>query len=228
MVDIALLGFAFSAGMAAFFSPCSFALLPAYISFVIGRNEQKEEAKSLFRRGMKGASFGVIVTLGFVSLFLTIGTLISLAGSGVRPHIPLLIVVSGIVLIALGIRWLLKPETKVLKCSPMQRRRGILSFYLFGIGYAIGAISCVFPLFMGIVLPVLSTGDLLSGILVFLSYALGMGIMMIVVSIAVTLSKDIFLKRLEWATRHIKRVSGIILLLVGIYLIYYWYVAFAG
>ncbi len=228
MTDIALLGFAFSAGMAAFFSPCSFALLPAYISFVIGRDEQKEKARTPFRRGMEGASLGVIATLGFVTLFITLGTLISLAGSWLRAYVPPLIIALGIVLIVLGIRWLREPRTKVLKCSPIKRRRGILSFYLFGIGYAIGAISCVFPLFLGIVLPVLTTGGIVSGILVFLSYALGMGIMMIVVSIAVTLSKDIVLKRLEWATRHVKRVSGIILLLVGIYLIYYWYVAFAS
>lgn len=44
-----VLAFAFGAGMVAFFSPCCVAMLPAYVSFALGRSESAAEGRSGYR-----------------------------------------------------------------------------------------------------------------------------------------------------------------------------------
>ena len=39
-MDISLMGFAFTAGLISFFSPCAFPMLPGYISYYFGYNEE--------------------------------------------------------------------------------------------------------------------------------------------------------------------------------------------
>jgi len=51
-----LVGLAFSAGIIAFFNPCSYVMLPAYISYVLGKKEKHLTTPT--RRVMNGIAFG--------------------------------------------------------------------------------------------------------------------------------------------------------------------------
>lgn len=70
MVDTVLMQLAFSAGVVTFFSPCSYALLPAYISYYLGRVSGEERNISSLRGALKGVGVGTAATLGFLSVFI--------------------------------------------------------------------------------------------------------------------------------------------------------------
>lgn len=50
--------------------------------------------------------------------------------------------------------------------------------------------------------------------------------MMIILSVAVVLSKDLLVRRFRAVVPYVERVSAVILIIAGDYLVYYWYVTF--
>lgn len=222
-----LAGLAFSAGIIAFFNPCSYAMLPAYISYVLGR-ETERRRKPAINSALEGASFGAAATLGFLSVFIAVGAVVSFVGEGIRPFYPWVLVGIGAILITLGALWLTGTPL-YLHFAPRGRLKAAhISFYIFGIVYALAAIACVLPVFLMIVFSALSAGGFLSGLLIFLIYALGMGVMMIVVSMAVVLSKELLLRRFRSLMPYVHKVSAVILILAGIYILIYWYTTFVA
>lgn len=200
-------------------------MLPAYISYILSKgvkNKKKPAAKS----ALEGVRFGTTATLGFLSVFIVTGALVSLVGEGIRPFYPWILVGIGGVLIVLGAIWLAGISLYVPIAPRGRLKTTHLSFYFFGIAYALAAIACVLPVFLMIVLSALSAGGFLLGLLIFLIYALGMGVMMIVVSMAVVLSKELLLQRFRSVTPYVHKVSAVILILAGIYLLFHWYTTF--
>ncbi|MFP4196025.1 MAG: cytochrome c biogenesis protein CcdA [Methanomassiliicoccales archaeon] len=225
-MDLSLLALAVSAGVASFFNPCSFALLPAYLSYFLGR-EEKRSPGSYTDNALLGIKYGLLATLGFAAVFLSIGVLVSLVGSQIRPFLPPIMLVVGIVLIILGILWAM--DRPVLYLTPLLGKVGMdqSSFFLFGVAYAIGSIACVFPIFLMLVFSALSTGGFLSGTFIFLVYTLSMGMMMVIVSLAMAPSKKVLMQRFRAARKYVTRASGIILLAAGLYIVYYYLANYA-
>ncbi len=96
-----LVGLAFAAGMVAAFNPCGFAMLPAYLTFVVQREGGGQSAAVARALGATAA-----MALGFLAVFGTFGLLtVSLAGT-VQRYMPYVTLVVGISLVVLGI-WLL-------------------------------------------------------------------------------------------------------------------------
>lgn len=228
VVDIALMGLAFSAGMVAFFNPCSYALLPAYISYYLGKSSKEEKAESPLRKGFEGAGVGAMATLGFLSVFVIIGVLISLVSSEIGPYLSWLILGVGAIFIILGGLWLVGAPLSFPHALRASIGHTHLSFYFFGVAYALGSAACVLPIFLMVTLSALTTGGFLSGLLIFISYALGMGIMMVGVAVAVALSKDMLLRHLPAMMKYVHKAGALILITAGIYLIYFWYTTFGA
>jgi len=226
VVDAALMGLAFSAGVIAFFNPCSYALLPSYISYYLGKGSKKEKAESPLRKGLKGAGVGAMATLGFLSVFVIIGALISLVSSEIGLYLPWLTAGVGVVFIILGALWLTGAPLSFPHALKISIGHTHLSFYFFGIAYALGSAACVLPIFLMVTLSALTTGGFLSGLLIFVSYALGMGIMMVGVAVAVALSEDMLLRHLPVMMKYVRKAGALILIAAGIYLIYFWYTTF--
>lgn len=220
-----LAALALSAGVLAFFNPCSYAALPAYISYVLGR-DVKRRRKSSVRSALEGAGFGAAATLGFISVFTAVGAIVSLVGEAIKPLYQWVLVIGGAVLIALGVLWLAGAQLQLPRLSPGGLTATHLSFYAFGVVYALAAIACVLPVFLMIVFTALSAGGFLGGVLVFLMYALGMGTMMIMVSVAAALSRELLLRRSQTVMSYVHRASAVILMVAGAYMILYWYMTF--
>ena len=94
-------------------------------------------------------------------------------------------------------------------------------FFLFGVVYSITALSCTFPLFLTIVSIALASSGTFGGLYAFLIYAGGMGVMMIGISIGLATSKEFVTDKLRRVMPHMHIISGIVILLAGIYIIYY-------
>lgn len=219
MVDPALLSLAFSAGLLTFFNPCAYAMLPAYIAYHFGQRGRKET--SITRSLIKGAGTGAAVSLGFITVFLAIGTLVSLAGSQIKPYLPWASIVIGGILIALGILWLANVRLSFFFVSPRAPLKGgYFYFFIFGIGYATASVACALPVFLMVVFTAVSSGGLLSGLLIFLSYSLGMVVVMIPLAITVSATKNLTMLRFERVMPYVQKIGAVILIIAGVYLIY--------
>ncbi|MFQ6016479.1 MAG: cytochrome c biogenesis protein CcdA [Anaerolineae bacterium] len=106
LVDIM---FAFSAGLASLFAPCSFPLLTAYIPYYLRldagdrdeglRGETIGTATWIWR----GVGGGLTASLGAVSVFVILGALLGSAGRVIKPLVPGMEALVGGLLILLGL-----------------------------------------------------------------------------------------------------------------------------
>ncbi len=258
-LDTIIITFAFSAGAIAFLNPCGFAMLPTYIAYFIESNYKSSFSPSyyfsnrihngvshdincrfrLIRKIGIGASIGLIVTISFISIFGLTGLAVSAAGTEIIKYFPWIAVLSGIIIIGIGISKILGKtiyinipipriwsnnigiDNKNNDSVKINRKSKYLKFFLFGIGYAIASLSCTLPIFLLIVFQGLSAGGILEGFIVFLTYALGMGTVMIAVSLAISISNHAFVRWIGRLSPKINVITGIVLIIAGLYLLYY-------
>ncbi len=210
------LAFAFSAGVFSLFSPCSYALLPGYVSYYLG-------AKFGTVKALTG---GLACTLGLVTVFAAIGALASSLGELVPQIIPLLDIAAGVILIAMGLGNLLSLKMPFISLNIVpSKKQGVLGLYTYGIIYGLAGVGCSAPIFISVLFYSMSKG-LTQGILSFIAYALGMGAPLIVTTILLSQAKDYMIQRINMATEKLQRASGAILIAVGTYLIYYYYITY--
>jgi cytochrome c biogenesis protein CcdA len=86
---------------------------------------------------------------------------------------------------------------------------------LFGIGYAIASLSCTLPIFLLVIFQGLSAGGVTWGSIVFLTYSLVMGLVMIAVSIAIGISNQKFVKWLKRIGSKMNTITSMVLILAG-------------
>ncbi|PZI94448.1 cytochrome C biosynthesis protein, partial [Staphylococcus aureus] len=85
--------FILTAGMVSAFNPCGIALLPSYISYLIGGDTKYHSFRfSIF----KGLGLGGALTTGFLTIFVFAGLLIGGLGSALTVIFPILSLVMGI------------------------------------------------------------------------------------------------------------------------------------
>ena len=185
MLDLALISLAFVAGLVTFLNPCGIAMLPAYVSLYLGSKSRKLGAiKSI----LKGIAIGIVISVGFLFVFVSAGALISLLGSKLVYYTFYLNFPISIFLIILGLMILLgKTVSFGIKRIPVldqfnpASEIGFRSMFLYGVLYAIVSLGCTLPIFLTIALSAITTGDFFAGIANFLAFSSGMGIFMIVV-----------------------------------------------
>jgi len=210
------LAFAFTAGVLSIFSPCSYALLPGYIGYYLG-------GRFSVGRALQG---GAACTLGLITVFTVVGSLASLLGELVPQIIPLLDLVAGAFLILMGIVTFRQTNMPYISLPVnLSKREGLLGLYTFGVVYGLAGIGCSAPIFVSVLFYSLSKG-LVFGVLSFVLYALGMGAPLILTTILLAQTKEYILGRIQRATEQIQKVSGAVLIAVGLYLFYYYYVTY--
>lgn len=109
--------------------------------------------------------------------------------SWIGPYLPWVATAMGAVLILLGALMLygsfslgLSLETLAARMTQGNQHHSLKSYYLYGMGYAIGSLGCVFPIFFVWVIQPLLQG-FVGGLANFVAYASGMALMMVALSI---------------------------------------------
>jgi protein-S-isoprenylcysteine O-methyltransferase Ste14 len=96
--------------------------------------------------------------------------------------------------------------------------------FLFGISYALVSLSCTFALFTAAVSTTLKDESVIVGIGAYLAYALGMGLVLMVLTVAIALARQSLVRSMRGVLPYVNRVSGTLLVLAGLYVTYYgWY-----
>jgi len=212
---------ALTAGMAATVNPCGFALLPAYLSAFVGLDADSSKSSAVGR----GLKVSAVLTLGFVAVFGVIGIVITKFIGGIQEYLPWATIVIGIGLIGLGI-YLLTGRQIILNIPKLNKGGAdgtLLSMFLFGVSYAVASLSCTIGPFLAVTSTTFRNENYLSGVMVFVLYGLGMGIVVSVLTLAVALAKDGLVNKFRSLLPKMNMFAGVLLVIAGAYVAYYGY-----
>lgn len=229
MPDADLLVWPFTAGLLAAFNPCGFAMLPTYLTYFLGLDE---DDPSLARSVLRGGKVGLALTLGFLTVFAVFGVLFELILSGdasntVQSWLWVLTMVSGVAILILGVAMVrgYQPTLNLPKVQMGTGSRELGSMYLFGLSYGIVSIGCTISLFLLVITSALADTDVAFGpVYAFAAYALGMGSVIVFLTMALAAGRTGVANRMRSLLPKINRVSGSLLVLAGVYLTNYgWF-----
>ena len=219
-----LVGLAFAAGLVAALNPCGFAMLPAYLLLVVrGRPGGAESGERVAVGRALAATVGM--ALGFMAVFGVFGALTISAASTVQRYLPYGTVVIGLILIALG-GWLLTGrELTALTPRPLGPRWAptarLWSMFGYGVSYAIASLSCTVGPFLAVTAAGLRSGSVLTGASIYLAYVAGLTLVVGVLAIAAATASSAVADRLRRIVPFVNRISGALMVLVGLYVAYY-------
>lgn len=221
--------YAFGAGMVSTVNPCGFAMLPAYLSLYLGAGDSAFADRSIWSRTLLALGVGLTASAGFIVLFAIIGAGVSAGGRFLIPAMPWIAVAIGISLVVLGVAMLAGRAIpagfigRVVSRIGSPRTAGIAGVFLFSMAFAAASLSCTLPIFLMVVGSALASGGFVSGVIQFVSYALGMGLVLIVLTLGIAFLKEgLIVSRLQRTLPYVERVAAALVLLAGSYIVYYW------
>lgn len=206
--------FTFLEGFASFISPCLLPMLPIYISYFMGEQEN-DNKKTIVN------SIGFVI--GFTIIFLLLAVFASTLGIFISAYLHYIKFVFGVIIILLGLNYM-----EILKFKFLNNSKGIkmnvknLNFFksmLFGILFSISWTPCVGTFLGSALLTVAKGSNLLKGIILMLLYSIGLGIPFVISVVLMEKLKNIF----DFIKRNygiVKKVSGIVLIVMGIYIMF--------
>ena len=223
---------AFAAGLLSFLSPCVLPLIPSYLSILggVGLNGNSQTGQSAFSKGrLVKAAAGFV--LGFSIVFITFGILISTTFFFAGDFLKYINWVAGILVIILGINIIFdffsffnyekRPFLqKQMSAGKIQKEnqgviRAILSAFLAGAAFGAGWTPCIGPILTGILLMASQGGKTGTAVLYLAVYSAGLALPFILAAVFF----DFFLKqasRLRSRLPLIRRISGILLIIIGL------------
>lgn len=203
----------FLEGMITFISPCILPMIPVYISYFSGGSIGETEGKYSMIRNVMG------FILGFSIVFTLIGALAGSFGALIKTHQGIVNFICGAIVTVFGLNYIGIFKLKFLKKSyrihyEIKTFR-FLSSILFGMIFSIGWTPCVGTFLGSALMIAVSSGDTTKGILMLLTYSIGLGIPFMLCGIFIDSLKGTF----SFLKQHydlINKVSGAILVITGI------------
>ncbi len=200
---------AFLEGVITFISPCLLPMLPIYISYFAGGGE-RSTGKTV------KAALGFVI--GFTVVFLLLGALAGTVGSLLREYQTAVNIVTGLIVLFFGLNYLGIFRLNLFRGSRWTVDTGNMGFFsaiLFGMVFSVGWTPCV-GAFLGSALMLASQqAHVVEGIVMLLSYSLGLGIPFLLSAVLIDYMKSAF----DWIKQNYKIInslSGGLLVLVGI------------
>jgi len=213
-------GLAFLAGLASFFSPCVFSLVPAYIGYLGGRSVASSRGNAVDPR--QSLSHGFAFVLGFSTVFILLGIASSALGGLLFDAKLWLAKIGGIVIIIFGLHMTgifripfleydLRPQ------SIPDRKRGYIASFLMGIFFSAGWSPCVGPVLGAILTLALNDGSISQGIILLSAYSAGLAIPFLIASVQIGLVTTV-IRRYGKTMHYVEIAMGILLIFVGVLL----------
>jgi cytochrome c-type biogenesis protein len=205
------------AGVLSFLSPCVLPLVPSYLGFITGLGA--EEMTSRRRLAMLHATLFV---LGFTLVFLLLGAAATALGQTLRYYQVWIARAGGVLIIFFGLYLLgvfklgfLQLEKRIqLETKPV----GYLGTVLVGVAFGAGWTPCIGPI-LGAILGMAATeADFRAGMLLLGAYSAGLAVPFLLAAWAVESFFEWF-KRFRRYLPWVQRISGILLILVGVLMV---------
>jgi cytochrome c-type biogenesis protein len=192
-------------------------MLPIYFLYLAGESDKGIRQAGASKSRLLINSTGFVI--GFTVVFTILGATATSLGHFLSDHRNLLEKISGLLMILFGLNF-----TGILKIKLINMEKRLdfkfeslrfLNSILFGIVFAFGWSPCLSS-FLGSALALASNSKtIIQGILLLLSFSLGLGLPFIITSIIFEKVKGAF-KQLQIHSRKISIASGILLIAAGI------------
>ena len=248
--------FAVMCGVMVFFSPCSFPMLPGYMSFYLANKKQRKGAfdEAAARETLPD---GLAAAAGLMSVLLLIGILLIPFADAISKSNILgdLEVIVGLLLLGLGVVMVMEYDSekivrpfrqllsKIGDSTPMKItkdyiEKGFLALtgkqfsfsdsaegtkvglFWYGVAYGSAAAGCVAPVVIGLLVTSVGKG-IITGLLVFFVFSITAGTLMVAFTMIVAASETTIVDKMKASTRQIEMAGGVIMIIVGMYLIAY-------
>ncbi|MDA8295277.1 MAG: redoxin domain-containing protein [Actinomycetota bacterium] len=223
-MDWTVLSYAFVVGMASTVNPCGAAMLPAYLTWFTGADDPGSSSPPA--RVLRAVVAGLAATGGFLVVFAVAGGLVSGGLAAFMSVVPEIGAVVGAGLVVLGVLTAAGRRLS-LRLPGTSRplgggRRGLRSMVGFGISYALASLGCTLPVFLAGVSGTFTRHGIAQGFGAFVAYGLGMGAVLTALAVAVAVAPRFRLRRLRAVGGRLERPAGVLLAVIGAYLVYYW------
>ena len=217
------LAFPLAAGLIAAFNPCGFAMLPAYLSYFLGIETKSGTDK--FLSILNGLKVSLALSMGFVFVFASLGILTNtlISEASIESRAGYITLGIGILLILLGLSMIrgFHPVLNIPRLKMSGINRQLFSMFMFGVSYAFVSVGCSAPIFFITVGGSFSRDGIIDGIAVFIAYALGMSIVITVLTISLAIARSAIAEHLRSLLKHLNVISGFFLAISGFFLAAY-------
>ena len=211
MTDVSLatnVPFAVTAGVATFFSPCAYPLLPGYVGFYV--NSVDADSASVLGAGARG----VAAAVGVLATFALLAGATVRVGYSTLSNITVFETLVGGLLVAFGLLVVTGRAPSISVPLP-ERRSSVFGFGLFGAGYALAGAGCVAPVFLGVVARAIAlpseTAALVVGV-----YAGTVAVLMAATTVATGVGLVSNANRVMAHAGLLKRIAGAVMVVAGI------------
>jgi cytochrome c-type biogenesis protein len=211
---------AFAVGFVSFVSPCVLPLVPGYLSAVSGVSIG--EFKQGEGRSAKVLLPALVFCLAFTVVFVALGMTATGIGGTLKDHRHTLERVSGALIIALGVFFVLTPFVPRLnrewRVDALMQRAGSGGPLIAGAAFAIAWTPCVGPTLGSILTAAATQQTVGKGGVLLGAYSLGLAVPFLVTAVAFNRATSAF----RWLRDHylaVTAVSGLILIGMGVLLL---------
>jgi cytochrome c-type biogenesis protein len=220
-ISIGFIAAAFFAGLLTFLAPCTLPLVPAYLGFISGvdQDELKNPETARSARG-KVLKNGISFILGFSLIFIIFGVLAGFLGQTLAPWRIWLARIGGVLIILFGLFMLgvfklpfLASDKRLPIFKWLKLGHPSSSFFIGGT-FALGWTPCVGPILGSILLLAGTSATALEGGLLLSVFSLGLAIPFIFIAMGFSRATKYITaisKYLKW----VSIIGGIFLILLG-------------
>lgn len=202
----------FFLGLLATTTPCVLPLYPGFLAYLSGQSGPESRKRTRY-------FLGFFVLIGVLTMMLALGALIALLSIPISSTLAVIVPLADLLILLLGVLLLLdrNPFKTLPQIQVPVLRYPFVNAYLYGLLYGPIALPCSGPLIVSIFALSFTAGEAFSKLWVFLSYGLGFGLPLLVLSL---LSGGVQRQLTVLFARHsriINVVGGLLLVGVAIY-----------
>jgi cytochrome c-type biogenesis protein len=203
------------AGIVSFSSPCCLPLIPGYLSYISAL-----PLSELGRREARATTLraSLLFVAGFTSIFTLMGVSLAFVGSTLLRAVPLIMRVSGVLIIVMGLTMVAAVQIPALS---RERRvdlaripRGPGAAFAFGMAFAFGWTPCIGPILATILAAAAATQTAVWGALLLVAYSVGLGLPFIALALGFQRAKG-SLNWLRKRGRQAEIIGGLLLIGLG-------------
>lgn len=204
-------------GAGAFFAPCAFVMFPAYVSYYV----------SVAGGGIRHAvPLGLTCAAGAITFFALMAAIITALGGGVAPYLIRAKPLVALFIVGLGIVQLLDIRLPAVAGGRVTRivqgRSAGLILFAYGFGYGLASTGCTLPLYVSITVLPLTSGFSGAAAAAFVAFAGAIALLMLLTTVLVAAARNELVEVLQRSAVRIKRASGAVLIIAGLYLLYFY------
>lgn len=206
--------FTFLEGIASFISPCILPMIPIYVSYFSGKESEKNKA----------LTNSIAFVLGFSFIFILLALLTNRLGIFLTEYLKYIKIVFGILIIFLGLNYMevfkLKIFEKFKKFNPDVKNLNFAKSFVFGILFSVSVTPCIGTFLSSALLLIAEEESIIKGLILIILYCIGLGIPFIISSLIIDRLKNFF-NVIKRNFKKVKIISGIVLIIMGIYVIFF-------